>query len=52
LQRVKGFSPRYISWIENFISEEGSVAVNVNDKIGDGVAAVRSKVLRACLVYG
>nr|AAT93994.1 hypothetical protein [Oryza sativa Japonica Group] len=31
--RMKGFSPRWISWIESFISG-GSVAIKVNDDIG------------------
>ena len=32
--RMKGFSSKWISWIKTFISG-GSVAVNVNDDIGD-----------------
>lgn len=31
--RMKGFSPRWISWIESFISG-GSVAIKVNDDVG------------------
>jgi len=31
--RMKGFSPRWISWVKTFISG-GSVAVNVNDDVG------------------
>jgi hypothetical protein len=31
--RIKGFSPKWISWIESFISR-GSVAINVNDDVG------------------
>ena len=31
--RMKGFSSKWISWIETFISG-GSVAVNVNDDVG------------------
>lgn len=31
--RMKGFSPKWISWVESFISG-GSVAVKVNDEVG------------------
>src|SRR6266540_741068 len=31
--QMKGFSPRWISWVKSFISS-GSVAVNVNNDIG------------------
>jgi hypothetical protein len=31
--RMKGFSPKWISWIESFISG-GSVAIKVNDDVG------------------
>src|SRR5947207_12106648 len=31
--RMKGFSPKWISWVKSFISG-GSVAVNVNNDIG------------------
>nr|ABA98327.2 transposon protein, putative, CACTA, En/Spm sub-class [Oryza sativa Japonica Group] len=31
--RMKGFSPRWISWIESFISG-GSIAIKVNDDVG------------------
>lgn len=31
--RMKGFSPKWISWIESFVSG-GSVAVNVNNDVG------------------
>jgi hypothetical protein len=30
---IKGFSPKWISWVKSFISG-GSVAVNVNDDVG------------------
>src|SRR5438128_12144865 len=34
--RMKGFSPKWISWVKSFISGEGgSVAVNVNNDIGN-----------------
>ena len=31
--RMKGFSPKWIQWVQNFISG-GSVAINVNDEVG------------------
>ena len=31
--RIKGFSPKWISWVQAFISA-GSVAININDEIG------------------
>jgi hypothetical protein len=31
--RMKGFSPKWISWIKSFISG-GSVAINLNDEVG------------------
>jgi hypothetical protein len=31
--RMKGFSPKWISWVKSFISG-GSVAINVNDEVG------------------
>ena len=31
--RIKGFSPKWIKWVETFITA-GSVAINVNDEIG------------------
>jgi hypothetical protein len=30
---MKGFSPKWISWVKSFITE-GSVAINVNDEVG------------------
>ena len=30
---MKGFSPKWIQWVETFISS-GSVAINVNDEVG------------------
>ena len=30
--RMKGFSPKWISWVQAFISS-GSVAVNINDEV-------------------
>ena len=30
---MKGFSPKWIQWVETFISG-GSVAINVNDEVG------------------
>jgi len=31
--RLKGFSPKWISWVQAFISG-GSVAININDEVG------------------
>jgi hypothetical protein len=31
--RMKGFSPKWITWVQSFISG-GSVAINVNDDVG------------------
>ena len=31
--RMKGFSPKWISWVQAFISG-GSVAININDEVG------------------
>jgi hypothetical protein len=30
---MKGFSPKWIKWVETFISD-GSLAISVNDEIG------------------
>ena len=30
---MKGFSPKWISWVQAFISG-GSVAININDEVG------------------
>jgi hypothetical protein len=31
--RMKGFQPKWITWVQSFISG-GSVAINVNDDVG------------------